>query len=194
MAFVSEPELSADVPDSLAEAQRGERRARDAIVLGELRVVRRIARRFASRPCAPPLRDLEQIGVVGVLIAIDTYQPTLGTWRSRVTSLVLQEIRHAMRSAPMVRPPQSVGGGIPALSLDSEGVESSERWVDRIESRQASVEDRVEAAEIGRSEKRVIALARLVAREAADGQVGSLGMSDVSARPLATSGGREAVK
>ena len=69
---------------------------RDEIVEEYLPLVRAIASRLGDR--REPLEDLVQIGIVGLLKAIDGYQPERGTaFRSYAIPFVLGEIRHHLR-------------------------------------------------------------------------------------------------
>lgn len=72
----------------VAQAQRGDRAARDQIVAAHLRLVRSVARRY--RNLGLPVDDLVQEGSIGLLAAIDEFDPVRGAsfathayWRIR---------------------------------------------------------------------------------------------------------------
>ena len=55
----------------IRRAQAGERRAKDEAVMGNLRLVLSVVQRFSSR--GEPMDDLFQVGVIGLLKAIDNF-------------------------------------------------------------------------------------------------------------------------
>lgn len=74
----------------VARAQRGDRDARAALVAGEMGLVRSVALRY--RNLGVPADDLVQEGVLGLLSAIDRYDPSRGAafstyafWRIRAS-------------------------------------------------------------------------------------------------------------
>ncbi len=79
-------------PEGLAEYQH----MRDEIVATSASFVRFLARKFEGR--GEPVDDLVQVGMIGLLKAIDRFQPSFGVaFKSYATPLVLGEIRHHLR-------------------------------------------------------------------------------------------------
>jgi RNA polymerase sigma-B factor len=69
---------------------------RDEIVAASGSFVRFLARKFEGR--GEPVDDLVQVGMIGLLKAIDRFEPSYGVaFKSYATPLVLGEIRHHLR-------------------------------------------------------------------------------------------------
>ncbi len=80
----------------IGRARAGDRAARDALVIELLPLARRVARRYAGGPEATD--DLEQVASVGLIKAVDRFDPDRGT--SLVTfalTYVEGEVRHHLR-------------------------------------------------------------------------------------------------
>src|SRR5919199_6167696 len=76
--------------------RRGERGAREAAVTRYLPLVRSLALRYAHTP--EPVEDLEQVGTIGLLHAIDRYDPESGNaFSSFAVPTILGEIRRHFR-------------------------------------------------------------------------------------------------
>lgn len=84
-------------------------RVRDEIVRRYLKLVRQIARSYETRS-ADSLDDLIQVGSIGLLNAIDRFDPTLGkSFEAYAGTLVAGEIKHYLRdSIHLVRPPREL--------------------------------------------------------------------------------------
>lgn len=81
----------------LARARVGDREARDAAVAANLNLVRHVARRFR----VPGLdeEDLFQVGCVGLVKAVDRFDPSCGTqFSTYAVPLIIGEIRTFLRS------------------------------------------------------------------------------------------------
>jgi RNA polymerase sigma-70 factor (sigma-B/F/G subfamily) len=79
-------------PEGLAEYQQ----LRNEIVASSGSFVRFLARKFEGR--GEPIDDLVQVGMIGLLKAIDRFEPSYGVaFKSYATPLVLGEIRHHLR-------------------------------------------------------------------------------------------------
>jgi RNA polymerase sigma-B factor len=86
--FVEFVDLPADHPDRAA--------LRSKLVTGHLPVVRHIARRFANR--GEPVDDLEQAGTIGLLGAVDRFDPAHGSdFLSFAVPTITGEIRRHFR-------------------------------------------------------------------------------------------------
>jgi RNA polymerase sigma-B factor len=77
-------------------ARGGDRAAREALVIELLPLARRLARRYAQG--AESYDDLEQVASVGLIKAVDRFDPTRGTSLSRfATKYIEGELRHHLR-------------------------------------------------------------------------------------------------
>lgn len=98
------PRLSpSEERDLIVKFRRGDSRAREKLVLSQLRFVISIARRYRRHGC--PLPDLIQEGTVGLLEAVKRFNPDCGT---RLSTFAMWWIRAAMqdyvlRSGSVVR-------------------------------------------------------------------------------------------
>jgi len=71
-------------------------REREDLIVEHLPLVRALARRYANR--GEPLDDLEQAGTIGLIKAVDRFDPAKGTdFRSFATPTILGEIRRHFR-------------------------------------------------------------------------------------------------
>jgi DNA-directed RNA polymerase sigma subunit (sigma70/sigma32) len=91
---------SADVR-TLAEAliERGVR-ARNAVVVANLPLVKHIARRYAGRGVA--MDDLVSEGTVGLIRAIDRYVPSLGSFAHYAGLWVEKHLRETVSKSPLI--------------------------------------------------------------------------------------------
>ena len=93
---------------SRAETSAAAHAARAQLIESQLPLVRSIARRFAQR--GEPLEDLVQVGTIGLIKAVDRWDPARGTKLSTVAAPAIEgEIRHHLRDGSSVlRTPQRV--------------------------------------------------------------------------------------
>lgn len=79
------------------------------IVVASMPLVKRIACGLARR-ATDPVDDLTQVGAVGLIKAIDLYNPQVGTkFRTYATYLITGEIRHYLRDkASMIKAPRKI--------------------------------------------------------------------------------------
>lgn len=69
---------------------------REALILEHLPLVNALARRYANR--GEPVEDLEQAGTIGLIKAVDRFDPAIGReFRSFATPTILGEIRRHFR-------------------------------------------------------------------------------------------------
>ena len=69
---------------------------REALILEHLPLVTALARRYANR--GEPVEDLEQAGTIGLIKAVDRFDPAIGReFRSFATPTILGEIRRHFR-------------------------------------------------------------------------------------------------
>lgn len=88
-------------------AQAGDEGARDAAVMGNLRLVLSVVQRFSSR--GEPMDDLFQVGVIGLIKAIsnfDTSQPV--KFSTYGVPMIIGEIRRYLRDNSPIRVSRSV--------------------------------------------------------------------------------------
>lgn len=86
-----------------------DRKLRDRIVRQSLRLVRQIARGFQDRAPGGG-EDLEQVGAIGLLNAIERFDPKLGhSFNAYASALITGEIRHYLRDhGHLIRPPRDL--------------------------------------------------------------------------------------
>ena len=88
-------------PDLLRQASQGDRQARTKIVEENRGLLYQAAGRFRGR--GVPMEDLVQIGAMGLLKAIDRFQPSYGVqFSTYAVPLILGEIRQHLRAEGMV--------------------------------------------------------------------------------------------
>src|SRR5215218_6159710 len=93
---------------AFARLREGDLGAREALVERYLPLVRHLARRYSR--ASEPLEDLVQVGSIGLLNAIDRYDPATGTaFSSYAVPTILGEIRRHFRDRTWsVRVPRSL--------------------------------------------------------------------------------------
>ena len=80
----------------IARSQAGERDAREVLIENNLGLVRHIVKRFAGR--GHDLEDLFQIGVIGLIKAIDKFDLTLGLkFSTYAVPMITGEIKRFLR-------------------------------------------------------------------------------------------------
>ncbi|MBR4490567.1 RNA polymerase sporulation sigma factor SigG [bacterium] len=86
----------------LASAQAGDKAARDRLILGNLRLVLSVIRRFSSRNENPD--DLFQVGVIGLIKAIDHFKLDLDVkFSTYAVPMIIGEIRRYLRDNNSIR-------------------------------------------------------------------------------------------
>ena len=87
----------AATPELFAEYQRGrDPQVRDRLILAHMNLVRYLARKFANR--GEPLEDLTQVGMIGLINAIDRFDPDRGIrFATYATPTIVGEIRRYFR-------------------------------------------------------------------------------------------------
>ena len=111
----------------LAAAQNGDRAARDRLILGNLRLVLSVIRRFSSRNENPD--DLFQVGVIGLIKAIDHFRLDLDVkFSTYAVPMIIGEIRRYLRDNNSIRVSRSTRDlAYRALSVREELTRSAER-------------------------------------------------------------------
>jgi RNA polymerase sigma-B factor len=97
-----------DFPALLSRCKTGDARARETVILRFLPYARHLARRYAGR--GQPLDDLYQAASVGLIRAVDKYEPERGdSFVAFATPTIIGEIRrHFRESAWCVRVPRTL--------------------------------------------------------------------------------------
>ncbi len=87
----------AATPELFAEYQRKrDPQVRDRLIMAHMNLVRYLARKFANR--GEPLEDLTQVGTIGLMNAIDRFDPTRGIrFATYATPTIVGEIRRYFR-------------------------------------------------------------------------------------------------
>jgi RNA polymerase sigma-B factor len=87
----------AATPELFAEYQRArDPQVRDRLILAHMNLVRYLARKFANR--GEPLEDLIQVGMIGLINAIDRFDPDRGIrFATYATPTIVGEIRRYFR-------------------------------------------------------------------------------------------------
>ena len=86
----------------IRRAQAGERAAKEAAVMGNLRLVLSVVQRFSNR--GEPMDDLFQVGVIGLLKAIDNFDPAQPVKFSTYgVPMIIGEIRRYLRDGSRVK-------------------------------------------------------------------------------------------
>jgi RNA polymerase sigma-B factor len=120
--------------------QRGDRAARDRVIVQNLPLVHALARRFSRAP--EQVDDLVQAGAIGLIKAVDGFQETRGTdlGAYAVPTIVGELMRSVDDRAWPVRVPRNAAGGRRvAVALDEDAFEAP-----------------AAEAELGRSEERAL--------------------------------------
>jgi RNA polymerase sigma-B factor len=98
----------------LARARDGDERARDQVVREMMPMAERVARRFSGPQ--HPVEDLTQVAGIGVLKALDRYDPAHDAqFATYAHSLMTGEVRRHVRDSRMVRIPRSIYEQVPAF-------------------------------------------------------------------------------
>ena len=113
--------------DLLAAAQAGDKEARDRLILGNLRLVLSVIRRFSSRNENPD--DLFQVGVIGLIKAIDHFKLELDVkFSTYAVPMIIGEIRRYLRDNNSIRVSRSTRDlAYRALSVREELTAKSQR-------------------------------------------------------------------
>lgn len=91
------------------EDQNTKKKLKELIAMTYSPLVKKIARGLARRS-SDPIEDIVQVGAVGLLKAIDLYDPSLGSsFKTYATYLVTGEIRHYLRDkVSAIRAPREI--------------------------------------------------------------------------------------
>ena len=93
--------------DLIYKAQAGDKRAREKLINGNLRLVLSVIQRFTGR--GENMDDLFQVGVIGLIKSIDNFRPEYGLRLSTYSCpMIIGEVRRYLRDHGMVRVSRSI--------------------------------------------------------------------------------------
>ncbi len=93
--------------DLLKKAQAGDTKARDELINGNLRLVLSVVQRFANR--GEGMDDLFQVGVIGLIKAIDNFNTELNVrFSTYAVPMIIGEIRRFLRDNNPIRVSRSL--------------------------------------------------------------------------------------
>lgn len=93
---------NAETMDLIQRAQQGDKAAKDAVIMGNLRLVLSVVQRFTSR--GEPMDDLFQVGVIGLIKAIENFDITQPVRFSTYgVPMIIGEIRRYLRDGSKVK-------------------------------------------------------------------------------------------
>ena len=93
--------------DLIYKAQAGDKRAREKLINGNLRLVLCVIQRFTGR--GENMDDLFQVGVIGLIKSIDNFRPEYGLRLSTYSCpMIIGEVRRYLRDHGMVRVSRSI--------------------------------------------------------------------------------------
>jgi RNA polymerase sigma-B factor len=101
-------------PHTITRARAGDALSREQIVRDLLPMAERVARRFAGSQ--HPLEDLTQVAGIGLLKAIERFEPTHdAAFATYAHALMTGEVQRHIRDSRMVRIPRSIYEQVPAF-------------------------------------------------------------------------------
>lgn len=93
---------NAETMDLIRRAQLGDKEAKDQVIMGNLRLVLSVVQRFANR--GEPMDDLFQVGVIGLLKAVENFDITQPVRFSTYgVPMIIGEIRRFLRDGSRVK-------------------------------------------------------------------------------------------
>jgi len=91
----------------LKESQQGNKKARDELIHGNLRLVLSVVQRFSNR--GEPMDDLFQVGCIGLIKAIDHFDLSQGVrFSTYAVPMIIGEIRRYLRDNSSIRVSRSM--------------------------------------------------------------------------------------
>ena len=89
--------------------EKTKKRLKELVVLACMPIVKKVARSLARRSTGP-VEDITQVGSLGLIKAIDLYNPTISrNFKSYATYLITGEIRHYLRDrTTIIRAPREI--------------------------------------------------------------------------------------
>ncbi|MEA4921296.1 MAG: RNA polymerase sporulation sigma factor SigG [Clostridiaceae bacterium] len=91
----------------LRQSQEGDKRAREELIAGNLRLVLSVVQRFSNR--GEPMDDLFQVGCIGLIKAIDHFDLSQGVrFSTYAVPMIIGEIRRYLRDNSTIRVSRSM--------------------------------------------------------------------------------------
>jgi len=101
----------------VARARSGDEFARERVLRSLMPMAERVARRFAGSQ--HPVEDLTQVGSIGVLKALERFDPTReASFSTYAHAVMTGEIRRHIRDSRMVRIPRSIYEQVPSFQRE----------------------------------------------------------------------------
>lgn len=93
---------NAETMELIQKAQHGDKNAKDTVIMGNLRLVLSVVQRFSNR--GEPMDDLFQVGVIGLLKAVENFDITQPVRFSTYgVPMIIGEIRRFLRDGSKVK-------------------------------------------------------------------------------------------
>ena len=93
---------NAETMELICRAQAGDKQAKDEVIMGNLRLVLSVVQRFSNR--GEPMDDLFQVGVIGLLKAVENFDITQPVRFSTYgVPMIIGEIRRFLRDGSRVK-------------------------------------------------------------------------------------------
>lgn len=128
----------------IEEAQQGDKAARDSIVQENMGLVYMVAKRFADR--GVEREELTQIGVIGLIKAVDKFDPAMGyTFSTYAVPLIMGEIRRFLRDDSMIHVSRQLKEHARKIAIIREQIKKTEN-------REPTIDELVERTGVSREE------------------------------------------
>ena len=116
----------------LEKAQQGDKVARNGLVQENMGLVYMVAKRFADR--GVETEELAQIGVIGLIKAVDKFDPGLGfTFSTYAVPLIMGEIRRFLRDDNMIHVSRRLKENARKIAIIRENIKKTENREPTIE-------------------------------------------------------------
>ncbi len=97
----------AETQTLLLKARKGDKQAREKLASGHLRLVYKVAQRFMNR--GREIEDLFQVGAIGLIKAIDKFDPEFGVcFSTYAVPMIMGEIRRYLRDDNIIHISRSI--------------------------------------------------------------------------------------
>ena len=92
-----------------SDDEKTKKRLKELVILACMPIVKKVARSLARR-CTDPVEDITQVGSLGLIKAVDLYNPEISkNFKSYATYLITGEIRHYLRDRiAIIRAPREI--------------------------------------------------------------------------------------
>ena len=92
-----------------SDDDKTKKKLKELVILACMPIVKKVARSLARR-CTDPVEDITQVGSLGLIKAVDLYNPEISkNFKSYATYLITGEIRHYLRDkTTIIRAPREI--------------------------------------------------------------------------------------